>query len=283
MLNDIWARAPLPGEPWNKDGANYVIRRLKKRLPRKLHAYLEQDFLEKTKAPDYLHRPLCTVSLGHTDNLAIVLADEFSYAHWPLEYPRLPVRQSSVAVCPDIASINDGEPLSDIFCDMREVFSDFGDPDDYGVRQCEFTKSRPLVAVTYYRTTGLANFGSGMLFQEAMIRGMRNSIQGTRDRMKCDKKLVTEDDTASLKCAFLVPVGWADLVTVMFASNYSVMFSALNEVRQMRVQDLYDAMASLYDQDNALKEVVAQFGIHRRLAEIENKYRCRQSFTYQGG
>ena len=143
-----------------------------------------REFTNKVTAPKHLFHPLCSMALGHTDNLTIFLADEFHQAADAFENPDLPVRQTCTALCPDIRAmgiqIGEGTP----FCDIKDIFDSYNQTQEsltYSFREEHTEKrvvipyfsmleNRPLIAVTYYRISGLCNLGSGLLFQEALIR-----------------------------------------------------------------------------------------------------------------
>lgn len=225
------------------------------------------DEIQRKCSATHLYRPLCAVGFGHTDNLAIFTSDEFSHSGWALEDVELPVRQTCVAMCPDLREIKKSDGLVEPFCDVADLFDKVEDGE---VPRMPFLESRPLVAVTYFRTLGLANLGSGLLFQEAMLRAMRQNIATTiRNGIQCDDRLATrEDDIKRLRCAFMIPVGWSDVATVMVGTNYSVMFTLLDAMSRIRFNDLYEVMERAYPGRDILREVVREFDVHARLSAM---------------
>lgn len=279
VICDIWSKA-CKNDQWTAESSRAVLAQLMAHIPTGLSRPFAKEFLRSTRTPRHLYRPMCSVTLGNTDNLSIVLSDEFSYASELLKDPQLPVRQSCVALCPDVTNkaLDDSLDQAGIIFNLQELFErwskpEHADPDQVYVPTYGFTHGRPLIAVTYYRTTGLCNFGSGLLFQEAIIREMRRRIIQTARDIKPDGDVITERGLASFRCAFLVPIGWADLCTVMLASDYSIMLAMLSQIRRMRFRHLYDTMRGTYGESNILERMVREFDLHARIAKWENTNR----------
>lgn len=254
-------------------GLNLILARLKTHVPREACPVLDQHFAARITTPVHLYRPMCSVALGNTDNLAVFLSDEFSHAYAPLEDSRLPVRQSCVALCPDMGMLGDQADECGVFCDIDELFSTYASASPTMIPDFRFMTQRPLIAVTYYRTMGLCNLGSGMLFQEAIIREMRRGISEAFTKLSEGGTFISKERVSSLKCAFLIPIGWADLCTVMFAQDFSAIFSMLGHIRPMRFRHLYAIMEEAYGENNALQMMAREFDLHSRIAKWENSFR----------
>ena len=245
------------------------------------------EITNRATLPKHLLNPFSTVSFGQTDNISIMLSDDFDAVTWMLEEPEIPVKQSCVAFCPDLNSLGiDTQSESSPFFQIEEFFlTSFRENETTQKSACfphfEESIDKPLVAVTYFRTSGLCNLGSGLLWQEAIIREASQRIRSTIHRLRVLEKkseLLMPGDSDNFKCSFLWPIGWSDLCMISLASNYTVIMSILHNLRNMTFLNLFQATKNVYgknslSEDINLELVAKEFSVHECIVNIENIYR----------
>jgi len=233
---------------------------------RRIEAY---DSVKGGGIPKTLYNPAGFVTFGDCDNVAVVAVDDFQVVEDLTSHWDLPVRQTSVAFCPKLASLGLDRSPNSPFCEMDDVCDGPHPREDSENVAHPFIEQRPLTAVTYYRLSGMAVLGPGLLFQQAVYKAMARRIKEVLQTLATECSAGTyggsilEADIRSFKCMFLDPQGWSDIATIMFCKNYSVIATVIQCLRALTLRDLYAT-------DRDCEDAVDLFGIHRLVAEIEN-------------
>ena len=225
---------------------------------------------------NYLYNPACFVAFGNNDNIAFVAMDDFDLPTRLASLVEVPVRQTCLAFCPKLESLGLAEKRN-IFCEMSDICKDTPPPKLGRNKKSiapnhEFLKSRPLLAVTYYKLNGAAVLGPGLLMQEAAYKAMAERIEKTlialakQTRAGQLSEIMSEEDVKSLRCMFLDPQGWSDVVTLMFCRNYSVIATLIAALRTLTFKDLYDT-----SKDGRLKDAIRCFDVNRMVAKAANQ------------
>lgn len=238
----------------------------------------------------YLYNPASFIAFGNNDNISVVLSDDFEFEQRLVMLSNVPARQTSLAFCPELESLGlKDKNFQDIFCEPSDICN--GAPpvmpdnelqlveiESKGALQAPihpFVEERPLVAVTYFKLNGMAVLGPGLLLQEAVYRVMAKKIRDAwiylerKTNLKRGTaktfftKIMSNQDVQSFQCAFLEPQGWADVATLMFCRNYSVIATILATLRCITLNDLYQ----LEGFGTELKNAIKSFGLHEEIAQ----------------
>ncbi len=232
--------------------------------------------IEDNTPLSFLYNPASFITFGNTDNISLVAIDDFDIAVYLTSNINIPVMQTTLAFCPTLRSLNIDKTKKPFLCEIDDVCNGNKEPDKkYGIIKHQFLEDRPLVAFNYFRLSGLAVLGPGLLFLKEILLEMIKRIQSILKNIKPEKDLVSKSDIESFRCLFLDPQGWADVATVMFCSNYTVIAQVLKELRKISFYDLYERKGAIRNQ-NHLQKAVKEFGFHRKIVEIENKYRSEK-------
>lgn len=256
----------------------------------------------------FMYNPCCFVAFGDNDNVSFVAVDEFDAAARLCSLEDLPIRQTCLAFCPELESLGlkEGENQN-IFCELSDIyewedkarkkknhvrsetlgryFQEKFEEIDIGeaVDPSPFFKERPLMAVTYFKLSGMAVLGSGLMMQEYVYKVMADRIKKTLKELSKKANDLTDilpfgkDDVDSFRCMFLDPQGWSDVATLMFCRNYSVIASVVAALRFLTFEELYDESKKEVEgkkrgSDVSLEEAVRSFGIHEAFADrVDNK------------
>ena len=258
----------------------------------------------------FMYNPSCFVAFGNNDNVSFVAVDEFDAAARLCTLEDLPVRQTCFAFCPELSSLGlKNSSYQNIFCELTDIYKwedekrkktnskypemlellfpkqgkfeeiDVGD----SVDPSPFFKDRPLMGVTYFKLSGMAVLGPGLIMQEYIYKVMADRIKGTLEELKEKEDEFTDiipggkEDINSFRCMFLDPQGWSDVATLMFCQNYSVMATVIASLRFMTFNELYkrsekDVKEQKSASEVTLREAVGCFGVHKAFAKkIGNK------------
>jgi len=134
----------------------------------------------------------------------------------------------------------------------------------------DFLRTRPLVAITYFKCNGMAVLGPGLLMQQAAYGALIKEVKRTiRDISTVATANGSQDHNIinaakSFRCVLLDPQGWADLVSIMFCSDYSVIATVLARIRCLTHQDLYAQWEKISDQ--TVPEPIKLFHLHPEMA-----------------
>jgi hypothetical protein len=229
----------------------------------------------------FLYNPACFVTFGINDCMAIVAIDDFDPAFRLASDPEIPVRQTCLAFCPRLDSLglmNHDSAFVELHnvCNARlpEMAESRGE--SVSAPTLSFLEDRPLVAMTYFKLNGMAILGPGLLMQQAIYKVMADTIERTLERLDIETDLgqhsgnkhadicMSNENVKSFRCSFLDPQGWADIATIMFCQNYSVIGSVLADLREI-------SFAQLYKKEDALEEAVENFGIHKMISGRGNR------------
>lgn len=222
----------------------------------------------------FLFNPACFVGFGDTDNIAFVAMDDFDLAMHLVSKPNLPIRQTCLAFSPTIESLG-LETDDDIFYEIKDICST---PIDHGIDlqavkapRHEYLRSRPLVAVTYFKFNGMAVLGPGLLMQEAALRAITKEVKAAIDEIKnlaagdSPQDLELTKAAESFCCVLLDPQGWADLASIMLCRDYSVIATVLAKIRCLTHQHLYAEWDRLPGRKP--KDFIECFGLHSKMAQ----------------
>ena len=243
---------------------------IRKKIPDDLFEKIEEDFEKKTTLPPHIHNPICGVSLDYADNISIVLSSTIGHAVSSLEKSDLPIHQLCISFCPNLESLGIDTSSSSSFYEVADLYNKSGSKIKNLLPFHPEFEEKPLIAITYYRFNPLCTLGSGQLFQEAIIRSIHKRIEQSKRELICGNDILKKDDIRDFGCTFLCPIGWADLATVMFASNYSTIIRMLHDIRQLTFDDLYSIMDGLYGDQNIIKKMVNEFQLNKAFAKFES-------------
>jgi hypothetical protein len=197
----------------------------------------------------HLYRPAFFVPLGHADDLAIVLLDDFAPVHYLVGTTNTTVEDAMLAFCPTLQSMGfDGKSgslrdLGQLLCGDRP-----GADGQVVAPAHEFQRDTPLLVYTQFKMDGLAALGQGLLFQQTlmkvMARKIEESLQLLRDRIASHEipaELMSLEDVDSLRCCFLDLQGADEIGTLMFCRNYSVATTLVVALRSLTFDDAFKA------------------------------------------
>ena len=260
---------------------------------KKLEQYSDDFSIDKNtmnKLSIHLYNPVSFVSFGNTDYFSFVAVNGLGLFNELSAQHDLPIRQICLAFCPTLESLGietNGNEEDKYFCDMEDICHDkennFINND---IPYHPFVENRPLMAATYYKLSGLAVLGPGLLFQQsvysAMIIAIKRALIRIRKKIAENNEyqdLIREEDIDSFRCLFLDPQGWSDITTIMFCKNYSVLTAVLMELRSLTLKDLYNVKSNFVNGKNRLKAAIDSFGIYRRLATINANFEANRSYN----
>lgn len=227
----------------------------------------------------FLYNPAGFVAFGNTDNVSIVAIDDFDVAPSLTVESALPISQNTLAVCPTLESMGVTNKTKSPFFDMKDLCKGYRSKSR--TPRHPFVSERPLLAVTYFRTSAFASVGPGLALHHAALLAMRCCIEeavkklkestDAKDPEKVNDWEISWSDVNSFKCMFLSPRGLSDIATVMLCRNYSVITAVVSALRCLRLENLYEAYTDHGKGD--LRKIVDIFAVHagaaRKASEIE--------------
>ena len=220
---------------------------------------------KNNKADSFLYQPASFVSFGgNTDNLSIIPIDDFDISVKLTTNLDIPIKQTNIAFCPTLDSIIPKRKQK-YFCEISDICEEGKYKGEYGFPVHSFLKDKPLGVITYYRFSGLATLGSGLLFQESIMRTMAEIIFNTVDKLKTNE-LYNEKSKEVFRCLFLDTQGWADLATFMLCDNYSIIASVMMQLHRMTFDDI--CRQARKDDRKILIEAIKQNNIHSTIDHI---------------
>jgi len=216
---------------------------------------------------NFLFNPLCYITFGDTDNLAIVAMDDFDLATRLTSKLDISIRSTCLAFSPKLASIGIND--KSIFCEMSDICNS-PRPRNIPVEQVQsphhtYLSPSHLMVATYYKFNAMAVLGPGLLMQEAALKAMAKKIQNTIKDLEANADVELLEDLKTFKCMFLDPQGWSDVATVMFCRNYSVIATVLGEIRTLTLE-------KIYGENTSLRKYIKEFGMHEQFCNYSTKW-----------
>jgi len=235
-----------------------------------------------------MYNPLAYVGFGNADSISIVAIEDFEIIDRLASGSDLPVIQTTLAFCPTLVSLRESMGVGDMsfLVEMDEVCDGRPPTNTDSGAPGEFAEKGPLLGVTYYKVSGMANLGPGLLFQQAIYKAMVRRMEWVlKELLKREaagqyEGVMSDTDIRSFRCALLDPQGSSDLGTLMFARNYSVIASVLQALRTLTFWDLY-AQDRLEHREDRLRNAAELFGIHKAVADVENRRREKEACRRQ--
>ncbi len=233
----------------------------------------DQDY--KIDFDSYLYNPVTFLSFGETDGLGMVVIDDFGIAVEITSNVKLSNKQTQIAFCPKIDTIGIDEEDLRFFAEPHELFMNRHDQNSYGLNVHPFFKSRPLVGYTAFRLNGLAKLGNGLLLQKATFKSIAKKVSETLNLVDWNTEFTRVEDIDTFKCLILDPVGWPDVIILMYSNNYSIIGTVINALQSLTINDISIAL-----QDGPLCEEVLPcldaYGVNNRIQEIDSliKNKC---------
>ena len=224
----------------------------------------------------YLYSPASFVSFGFTDNVSFVACSDFDPVIDITTNIDIPIKQATVAFCPSLKSLNLYKSEYSNLFEISEIFNKTRKVDNFGLISHDFFNSRPLFTITYFRLSGLAALGPGLLFQEAIFKEIGKRVEKALSELRADDRLqIEEEDIENFACILIDPQGWADIGTLMFANNYSLIAYVLMELRNITFNDIYKTSKEIYGSD-VLEVAVKEFGIFEKISKIDLEYKNKK-------
>lgn len=217
--------------------------------------------------PPYLFSPITFGALGHSDDIGLVLLDNF-VAATRLSAVSKGIEHSDVMLCPIVASVP-REPKTHAidldksvpiehrrcspdscwpFCDLDAIVlanlasnNDTTDPMSPG-----FLRRSPLVVITSLKANMLALQPHGLALQQAVYQSIIDTVQfaclGLLSHTDSEnEQLFVRDDVLTLRCALLEPQGAEDVALIIWSNNYTVSNTILAAVRALTLDDMHRA------------------------------------------
>jgi hypothetical protein len=253
----------------------------------------------------FMYKPSCFMSFGDNDNIAFVAVDEFDAAARLSSLEDLRIRQTCLAFCPELKSLGlKNDEYEGILCELADIYvrkteegekptsnnlmqllkmlyGEQVDKIDVGevVDPLAFFEKRPLMAVTYFKLSGMAILGPGLMMQEYVYKVMAEKIRDTLKELAAHADDFPDilpngiSDIESFRCMFLDPQGWSDIATLMFSRNYSVTATVIAALRSLIFEEMYDksqveVQEGKRGSEVTLEEAVRSFGVHKAFADI---------------
>jgi hypothetical protein len=208
----------------------------------------------------YLYEPLNYFTFGHSDNLSIVLLDDFDPVQHITSAVRTTIENIELAFCPkmkslaleDLIASDATDHLDADVVDKRDVLSMFAEleelldcaPDANGRSgKLAIMDRMPFLAFTRFKMSV-----QGILFQQAVYRAMARKIMNVLIRLKevYDSEedhdlrgLFPSLDFRSLRIAFLDLQGIEEIGTLIFCKNNSLAMTVVALLRSLTFGDLF--------------------------------------------
>jgi len=238
-----------------------------------------RDYLEANSCPedtnqlaDWLYNPACFLSFGQTDSTAIVLLDDFTPMFEITMDLRSPVEQLTLAMCPDITSLDLDDSVSKYLVAPHDLFAHPGAaevlhpvqtpnaPKSWSPREHPFQSRYPLLIATKYKLGALSLLGEGLLLQRAIFTAFAKKIAHVVERLAaeccpptwrddvirpCDVQCNEQTGEPPIQCALLDTQGSAEIGTLIFCRNYSVGMAIVRSLRAISFRFVLDCMPQL--------------------------------------
>jgi hypothetical protein len=221
------------------------------------------------------YQPLYYLPFGHSDTVAIVLADTFDVVSQLTAELRTSVEGIDFGFCPTLDSFaprNEQSPLVDLGTWLSEGPSGVqGDPrsrlgEAGGFHEHPFQQLLPLSVLVKLKMDWWGTVGFSMLFEQFLFRAIHRRVRSTlRDlEQLCDGekqcRLFDRDDVTSLRYAVIDLQGEEELAVILFCRNYSVAMSAIASLRCLTLGDIL-AEDTNKDLDRAIRQSPAHTAI----------------------
>lgn len=224
--------------------------------------------------PRHLYNPASFFVLGHPDDLAIVLLDDFDPVHHLTTSVSQTLEDVSLGFCPRLGDLVLGGDTS-AFCELHDLLDpeqnrcgQDGDPKEIRARVGDsapwvhrFQRVTPLLTFTKYKMDALASLGEGLLVQQAMFKAMAKMVQATLEllRKSPTSPLIRPEHVNTARCCFLDMQGTEEIATLMFTQNFSVALTLVGALRSLTFGDVFEAdcrTKNLLNDSRAHQEVV---------------------------
>jgi hypothetical protein len=237
--------------------------------------YNKKNKINSLPLDGFLYNPACFTAFGATDGLCIVATDDFDIIDPLTTDLNVPLRQICVAFCPKLLSENEFH-----FCEPEKIFDGKlpSKENIYQPSEHPFMEDKPLITITYYKLNGMAILGPGLLMQQALFKAIRTRIKRVLEELTLQvqqhtensfNKIISLENIKSYRCVILDPQGWADVATIMFCNNYSVMASVIAGLRTLIFENLFEEERCC-PEEKRLEEIIKLFNIHKMVANIDN-------------
>jgi len=290
-LDDSWTvrRNGKTSSGFNPEGAYNFTRtclEYRKNVEANCRAFSKanQEYEDKTSVKNgksghfikpYLFNPASYVAFGHTDEVGIVLLDDFDAIFTITGDSSTIVDRCCIAFCP---TLKQGLGLEDNkkgpFCEIHELlnkdFPQLTSPSEFSAPVKQAKTELPLMVVTEFKLNTLAVLKHGALMKKAILRKMAKHIQDTQIALEnevANSNPIKEKDIEPLKCVLLEAQGPTDIVLLTFCKNYSEAMTLVYALRTLNfgLFKEYPDIAEQLEKSHFHKEYT------RELKEANNK------------
>ena len=237
--------------------------------------HIDEDTIKGGLVKKYLYNPINYVTFGHSDNLSIILLDDFDPVHHITSEQKTTIEDVNISFLPKICSLNlnlldlnyysdeiqnlglennknDIKKFANIFKDIHTLLLD-GDIEEENIKQHKFQNFTPLLTFSKFKTSG-----QGLLFQYALFRAMAIKIMMICARLELLTLKVEEnirpfirlEDIKSLKITLLDLQGNEEVGLLIFCNNYSLAATLIASMRSLTWEELFiadDAFKNKFD------------------------------------
>ena len=217
----------------------------------------------------HLYDPQCLVAFGVSDFAGLVLMDDFDPLFSITADLNTSIEQVSLAFCPKTSSLGLEDGDSIYLRDLHDCFNrDIASP--------RWTAC-PLVAISRLKSNAILSLGLGLRGQRALFRAIAKKVSSTlnvlheftktekyQDAMDKNRPYLAglpNGDETQFWYSIIDPQGAADTGVIIGCQNYSIAMSVVMAIRGITMEELYD-------EDETLRDAVADYSIHGPVLKI---------------